>query len=54
MNKTKITVWLEKGKPTKVVTNESQEVFIDDLSGMYEKWLKEKVKKDARKSANKG
>lgn len=36
MTKTKITIWLEKGKPTRVKTARADEFYLDDLSKVFE------------------
>jgi len=36
MSKTRITIWLEPGKPTKVKTTKADEFYIDDLSKVFE------------------
>lgn len=37
MKKTKITIWLEEGKPTRVKTTKNEEFFVDDLSQFFQK-----------------
>lgn len=35
--KTKITFWVEKGKPTKVRTMRTESSYVEDLSQVFEK-----------------
>jgi len=36
MTKTRITIWLEKGKPTKVKTTKADEFYIEDLTKVFD------------------
>jgi len=43
--KTKITLWLEKGKPTKVRTTKHEDFYLDDLTQFFDKINKRKGEK---------
>jgi len=47
--KTKITLWLEKGRPTKVRTTKHEDLYLDDLTQFFDKINRKKEKKDVAK-----
>lgn len=38
----KITLWLEKGKPTRVRTTKADEFYLEDLTKMFEEITRDK------------
>ena len=49
---TKITLWIDKGKPTRVKTVKSKEFFLDDLTPVIEELVEQdsKEKKEIQKN----
>lgn len=37
MKKTKITIWLEEGKPTRVKTTKNEEFYMEDITPVLQK-----------------
>ena len=56
---TKITLWLEKGKPTKVRATKHEDFYMEDLSQLFEQSRERKgaehvVRKKTDRSSSKG
>jgi len=49
---TKITLWIDKGKPTKVRTTRHVDFYMEDLSPLFAKAKEKGAEKDGKPKAN--